>query len=170
MKEPISGAPGPVMRSPSQSRLVKRGHEKAAARRVILPGYPIPPRPMTADEVTAYLGGDKITCLRCGRSFQKLGGWHLGNIHQLTQDDYRAMYGIPWSYGLASKALREKSSESLKAATAGMDEELRKRMALARSMKPKTQRKKGKAAKELTARAITIASKDGRGWGRNRKT
>lgn len=58
------------------------------------------------DEIRAYFGGDRITCLRCGKSYRRLSVNHLHQIHSLTEDDYRAMYGLPWRRGLVSEASR----------------------------------------------------------------
>jgi hypothetical protein len=62
---------------------------------------------MTADEVDHYLSGGSITCMLCGRGFRRLGG-HLQAIHQVTEDDYRARYGLPWSRGLTCEPTRDK--------------------------------------------------------------
>lgn len=95
----FSGNPGPVMRQKSKGTRPLRNKMRAAARRKSYAGFPIPPRAFTADEVDHYLSGETITCMLCGRGFRRLGG-HLQAIHQVTEDDYRAMYGLPWSRGL----------------------------------------------------------------------
>lgn len=76
---------------------------KRENRRRVLPGYPVEPHPFSLDEVRRYLSGDRIVCLRCGRSFRALGH-HLTSIHQITDDEYRALYGLPWVRGLTCEA------------------------------------------------------------------
>lgn len=74
-----------------------------AERRVIKAGFPIESRAFTEKEIEDYFSGDKIECLLCGRSFKRLAR-HLPNIHSVTEDDFRVMYGLPWRRGLTSEA------------------------------------------------------------------
>ncbi len=76
-------------------------------RRRILKGFPIEPRTFTYEEVKEYLSGDKICCLRCGRYFDRLFK-HLASIHNISIDEYKTMYGLPWSVGLMGSNLRER--------------------------------------------------------------
>lgn len=55
---------------------------------------------MTLEEIRAYYSGDAIVCMRCGKSYRNLGV-HLKAIHAMTVDDYKEMYGLPWSRGLS---------------------------------------------------------------------
>ena len=102
----FSGSPGPVMRQKAKGTRPLRNLLRAAARRHGYAGFPIPPRQFTAAEVEEYLAGETITCLLCGRGFRRLAQ-HLPAIHQVTVDDYRDMYGLPWRTGVASRASRD---------------------------------------------------------------
>jgi hypothetical protein len=66
-------------------------------------GYPVPPRVFSEDEIRAYFEGDRIVCLICGRTYRLLGV-HLARAHDMTIEDYRERYGLPFSRGLASDA------------------------------------------------------------------
>lgn len=68
----------------------------------------------SGDEVRAYLNGDLITCLICGRSFRSIGGRHLG-VHGVLPMEYRARFNLPAGVGLASKASREASAAGQRA-------------------------------------------------------
>ena len=91
-----------MMRRKSRGTRPQRNAEKRAARRVILPGFPVEPRSFTLAEVRDYFSGDWITCLLCGKSYRKLSAAHLHRIHSMTEDEYRARYGLPWRRGLIS--------------------------------------------------------------------
>jgi len=80
-----------------------------AARRVVLPGFPITTSFQSIDDVKDYLSGDRIICLLCGKAYKKLG-MHLLKIHGITVDEYRKKYNIPWTYGiLCAKSSKEYS-------------------------------------------------------------
>ena len=66
-----------------------------------LAGYPIEQPFASVDAVRDYLSEPTIRCLRCGRRFKSISS-HLKSIHEMTADQYREMYCIPWTYGLAS--------------------------------------------------------------------
>lgn len=68
----------------------------------------------TMEEIAAYVGGETITCLECGRAFQMVTGKHLSLIHGMTQDEYRDKWGIPRSAALATEAVRSKRRQILK--------------------------------------------------------
>lgn len=78
-----------------------------------LQGYPKSKPFATIDEIKAYLDGDKVTCLLCGREYTALGG-HITTKHDMTSDDYRELFGIPYSYGLAGKPFRENVGKRIK--------------------------------------------------------
>ena len=67
-----------------------------------LPGFPHEFKFKTLEEIDEYLGDKRVQCLRCGRWFSMLG-IHLRLKHGMTTDEYREIYGIPWSMGLDSK-------------------------------------------------------------------
>ena len=62
-------------------------------------GYPIEKPFESLVTMRAYFSESRIRCLRCGRRFKGLAG-HLWQIHGMSTDDYRELYGIPWTYGL----------------------------------------------------------------------
>ncbi len=78
-------------------------------RRRTLPGFPREVKCKTMKEVDAYLSGDKIQCLLCGRWFDNSGSSHLIRIHGVTADDYKKRCGIPWGRGLIGTICREKN-------------------------------------------------------------
>lgn len=59
----------------------------------------------TKEEVDAYLSGDTIDCLICGRRLQRLN-MHLKLAHEMSQDDYRMKFGIPFTRALYSVPAR----------------------------------------------------------------
>jgi len=71
-------------------------------RRTILQGFPWDGKFETKEEVYDYFSGDKIQCLLCGKWFQRLP-FHLKAIHDITSDEYKEMYGLPWKHGLCGK-------------------------------------------------------------------
>lgn len=79
-----------------------RTQRRFIARRRKKPGYPWDGKFTTNEELEAYFSGDRIICLQCGRYFRKIGGAHLERLHNMTPDDYRAKYSIPWRKGLVS--------------------------------------------------------------------
>lgn len=76
-----------------------------------LAGYPIEQPFADLDAVRQYLGEPTIRCLRCGRRFKSISS-HLKTIHEMTADEYREMYGIPWTYGLSSPDTSEAISRN----------------------------------------------------------
>ena len=68
-----------------------------------------PPGPFqTLEAVRAYVAGDCIQCLVCGKFYRRLLHKHLG-LHNMTHDDYKRTFGIPWSISLTSAPSREAS-------------------------------------------------------------
>ena len=68
----------------------------------------------TMDEVDAYLGGDRIECLVCGKRYRRLQFKHLA-LHDMTADDYRAMFGVPWNRSLTSEPSRQATARTITA-------------------------------------------------------
>lgn len=64
------------------------------------------------EDVKEYLSGEKIKCLICGKRLKSLG-MHLRSAHEITTDDYREMFGIPWRTGLCSSELSKKISKNI---------------------------------------------------------
>jgi len=107
-----TGNVSPVIRQKAKGTRPKRNAERRAARRVVLAGFPISPRPFSLEEVRFYFSGDKITCLLCGKSYNRISATHLHNIHSVTEDEYRARYGLPWRRGLTSRVSHENYKEA----------------------------------------------------------
>lgn len=84
------------------------------AKRDVLPGYPKVFVFETRAEIDQYLAGERVTCLLCGREFRLLDT-HLRNVHKVTSDDYREMYGLPYLRGLCGSSFSERRSEHGKA-------------------------------------------------------
>ncbi|EPN2807573.1 MucR family transcriptional regulator [Serratia marcescens] len=57
-------------------------------------------------EAEAYVSGDLVECLECGKKFEFLPV-HIKRMHGLTTDEYRERYNIPAGIPLAGKAYRE---------------------------------------------------------------
>lgn len=65
----------------------------------------------TLDEVRAYVSGNRIQCLVCGKHYRRLGK-HV-QIHDMTGDDYRETFGIPWKTSLTSAPSREATASKM---------------------------------------------------------
>ncbi len=83
-----------------------KGHQEK-----LLPGFPREGKLQTMEEVDAYFASDKIQCLLCGKWFKDLGCKHLISKHEITADEYREMYGLPWARGLTGSLFHEKKIE-----------------------------------------------------------
>src|SRR5690349_274155 len=66
----------------------------------------------TMQEVHEYLAGDLIECLICGRHLRFLQHRHLRS-HGIDSDQYREMFGIPWTYSLTGTAFRKRAVEAM---------------------------------------------------------
>ncbi len=76
-----------------------------------LKGFPVERKFETKEEVDAYFSTDKIQCLLCGRWYNQIGGLHLDRMHGVTPDDYREMYGLPWTRGLTGRLRHDRLSK-----------------------------------------------------------
>ena len=66
----------------------------------------------TKTEIDDYLAGDKVRCLLCGKRFKALPK-HLELTHDITADDYRERYGLPWKRGLCGASTSKKMSKNM---------------------------------------------------------
>jgi transcriptional regulator with XRE-family HTH domain len=66
----------------------------------------------TKTEIEDYFAGDKVRCLLCGKRFKALPK-HLELTHDITADDYRERYGLPWKRGLCGASTSEKMSKNM---------------------------------------------------------
>jgi predicted transcriptional regulator len=82
--------------------------------------------PLTAESASAALPimdpnaavtYDHVTCLVCGKQSQILNQ-HLKKQHNLTAEKYRARFGLPADYPIASEAFRQMASERAKGVAA----------------------------------------------------
>ena len=87
--------------------------DRKKKRRAVLPGFPVEFKFTNYSDLSEYFGGSRITCLRCGKEYRTLGV-HLKSIHGIEPDEYRDMYGIPWTYGLSCAATSSLHSEIAK--------------------------------------------------------
>lgn len=61
-------------------------------------GFPIRTPFTSIDDIKAYLGGERILCLQCGKPYKALNG-HL-RVHGMTSESYKKYYDLPWRSGL----------------------------------------------------------------------
>jgi hypothetical protein len=54
-------------------------------------------------EIENYFSGATIECLLCRRHFKRLQT-HLAAKHQMSADEYKKRFGLPWTRGLTSAA------------------------------------------------------------------
>lgn len=107
------------------------------ARRAVLAGYPMQQKIDSPEALETYFSGNKITCLRCGKKYRTLG-LHLKTIHQMEPDEYRGIYGIPWTYGLScSETTKLHSDDALQKIADGTFDATGKFLHLARAVKHK---------------------------------
>jgi len=67
----------------------------------------------TLQEVREWRNSEQIECLLCHRKFGRITNTHV-ITHGLTQNEYRALFGIPWSYSLTSAKSRAATARSNK--------------------------------------------------------
>ena len=82
------------------------------SRRRIFPGYPIETPFNSIEAVREYISGDSIICLLCGKKFKRLN-IHLHFIHEMTADEYKEKYSIPWTYALACEESSKLSADAM---------------------------------------------------------
>jgi hypothetical protein len=66
----------------------------------------------TKTEIDDYLAGNKVQCLLCGKLYKALPQ-HLERTHDITADDYREQYGLPWRRGLCGVGTSKKLSQNM---------------------------------------------------------
>lgn len=79
---------------------------KYVAARQVMSGFPAAgfSRP---EDIEAYISGDTLTCLLCGKEYRGLL-IHVRGLHQMAPDDYRMQFNIPAKYSLNGAATRER--------------------------------------------------------------
>jgi hypothetical protein len=93
----------PLVRSLFWSKVKALEMRLAAAKP--LNGFPRRARFRTLEEARDYLDHDKLQCLICGRRYPGLAQ-HLDKNHLMRADEYREMFGIPWTYPLSGQNTR----------------------------------------------------------------
>jgi hypothetical protein len=74
-------------------------------------GYPKTTAIPTLAEMEDYYEHDLMTCLYCGNEFSML--WqHLRGAHDVTVDEYKLEFGLPFSKGLTGKKIHEQFVEN----------------------------------------------------------
>ena len=63
-------------------------------------------------DALAYISGDKIECLECGKKFVMLDH-HIRSRHGMSSTDYRDKFNIPASIPLAGAEYREKQRQKM---------------------------------------------------------
>lgn len=78
----------------------------------VMQQYPWRGKFRTKTEIDDYLAGNKVQCLICGKLFKALPQ-HLEKTHDITADDYREQYGLPWRRGLCGIETSKKLSKNM---------------------------------------------------------
>jgi len=78
----------------------------------VMQEYPWCGKFRTKTEIDDYLAGNKVQCLICGKLFKALPQ-HLERTHDITADDYREQYGLPWRRGLCGVETSKKLSKNM---------------------------------------------------------
>jgi predicted transcriptional regulator len=65
----------------------------------------------TQAQVNRYFGNKTISCLLCHKEFQRLAS-HLAYKHHMTAEQYKELFGLPWTRGLTSASSHRKSGWS----------------------------------------------------------
>lgn len=83
------------------------------ARKTVQPGFPKEFVFEAREAVDEYLNADRIVCLLCGNDFRSLEP-HLSRAHEMSADEYREKYGLPYRRGLCCADFSERKSEQAK--------------------------------------------------------
>ncbi len=114
----------------SLSRNTSKQARRRARRRQVLPGFPRTEKFSSIAEAHDYVSGADLQCLLCGQRKQSLG-IHVLKIHDMTAEQYKVLFGIPYGVGLSSAPSRDKHVHAKRAPR----EVLVERAALARKTK-----------------------------------
>jgi predicted transcriptional regulator len=77
---------------------------QAWKKRRVVDGFPMEEPFKDADEIKDYLHGERIMCLRCGKSYKALA-LHLP-VHGWTPERYREHYNLPRYQGLTCESVK----------------------------------------------------------------
>lgn len=134
-------------------------YQKKAARHKVFPGFPIEECFSTPEKLDEYFGGTKIVCMRCGKKYRTLGV-HLKTIHGMEPDEYREIYGIPWTYGLSCAATTQLHSDEAKRKIESGEWTPSSEQARLARMKLSEQRKRQPVRDVLLERNLHMLNKD----------
>lgn len=96
----------------TMQKMKQRGGQKwFVSAREVLPGYPITEKFKCVEEIDAYLSGERVACLICGKEYVALAP-HIKRIHNVDAEDYKVRYGIPQSYGLAGAPFLKRRADN----------------------------------------------------------
>lgn len=128
-------------------------------RRSVLPGFPKNEKFQSQEQLDEYFTQENIVCLQCGKEYRTLGV-HLKTIHNIEPDEYRDIYGIPWTYGLSCAETRElhANDAKLKLETGIWKPPSAEQARLARNSA--NRRKRQPVSEMITARNLAIMNKD----------
>jgi hypothetical protein len=62
------------------------------------------------EDVKKHFSGEFVTCLLCGKEYRAIGN-HIVRIHNMSIDEFKVKYNIPWSYSLSSEVTRVKKRD-----------------------------------------------------------
>jgi len=100
-----------------------RSHASVTQRRIALGVPPVSLeqrralRMRTRADVLAYLAGDIITCLICGRPCKSVGH-HVRQAHGISAREYKQQFGLPLSRGIEAESVRQARSDAMRATRA----------------------------------------------------
>lgn len=83
-----------------------------------LPATPATATAKPALPIERAVTEDKVYCLCCGRGFKMLKR-HLGAEHNLTEAEYRTMFGLPADFALVAPSYSRKKASHAKQAGFG---------------------------------------------------
>lgn len=112
------------------SSMIKAIEEGAVQESVVAQEAPAAEEPLKSQKINLkkYFKDDKVICAICNKGFTSLKR-HLKSVHQMTDKEYRAQFGIPKSQSLVAKNYSEDRRKAAQEKGLGM------KMAQARAAK-----------------------------------
>ena len=77
-----------------------------------MPGFPWRGSISLPEEAEAYVSGERIQCLLCGKFYRSLGS-HINSVHEVDETSYKHRFGIPYRVGLVSATTAKRHAEEL---------------------------------------------------------
>jgi ROS/MUCR transcriptional regulator protein len=91
---------------------VSTAAQRYARRRRVRPGFPWEGSFSLPEEAEAYVSGERIQCLLCGKLYRSLGS-HINSVHEVNETSYKHRFGIPYRVGLVSAITAKRHAEEL---------------------------------------------------------